>query len=70
MKRFVLLKLCFWAILVGGLAQKLTVEKMTASPMDLSASQYRRMDLAGEACALVKVQLTAKEKTEDFQIKI
>ena len=61
MKRVVLLILCFWAILVGGLAQKLTVEKMTASPMDLSASQYRRMDLAGEACALVKVQLTAKE---------
>ena len=30
MKRFVLLKLCFWAILVGGLAQKLTVEKIVS----------------------------------------
>ena len=30
---------------------------MTMEPMDLSASKYRRMDLTGEACALVKVQL-------------
>ena len=37
-------------------AQKLTVDGMK-STNDLSASQYRRKDLAGEACALVKVQL-------------
>ena len=30
---------------------------MAASPMDLSASQYERKDLAGQACGLVKVQL-------------
>ena len=38
-------------------AQKLTVEGMTASSFDLSASQYERKDLAGQACGLVKVQL-------------
>ena len=30
---------------------------LTAAPMDLSASQYERKDLAGQACGLVKVQL-------------
>ena len=30
---------------------------MTASSFDLSASQYERKDLAGQACGLVKVQL-------------
>ena len=38
-------------------AQELTVKSMTASPTDLSASQYERKDLAGQACGLVKVQL-------------
>ena len=41
-------------------AQELIIKGMKVTN-DLSASQYRRMDLAGEACALVKVQLTAKE---------
>ena len=40
-------------------AQKLTVEGMTASSFDLSASQYERKDLAGHVCGLVKVQLAA-----------
>ena len=40
-------------------AQELTVKSMTAVPMDLSASQYERMDLVGQACGLVKVQLAA-----------
>ena len=35
--------------------------KEMKSTNDLSASQFRRKDLVGEACALVKVQLTAKE---------
>jgi len=38
-------------------AQELTVKSMTAVPMDLSASQYERSDLAGQPCGLVKVQL-------------
>ncbi len=50
---------CFLAVL-GLSAQELTVKEMK-STNDLSASQYRRKDLVGEACALVKVQLTAKE---------
>ena len=40
-------------------AQKLTVERMMASSVDLSASQFERKDLAGLACGLVKVQLAA-----------
>ena len=55
-KRIILLILCFWVVL-GLSAQKLTVEGMKASSMDLSASQYERKDLAGQACGLVKVQL-------------
>ena len=40
-------------------AQKLTVEGMTASSVDLSASQFERKDLAGQVCGMVKVQLAA-----------
>ena len=40
-----------------AVAQKLTVENMSAAPMDLSASLYERKDLAGQSCGLVKVQL-------------
>ena len=29
-------------------AQKLTIENMAAAPMDLTASQYERKDLAGK----------------------
>ena len=57
MKRIILLALSLCAVLNGILAQKLAVESMTSSPMDLSASQYERKDLAGQACGLVKVQL-------------
>ena len=57
MKRTILLALLLCAVLNGIIAQKLAVEGMAASPMDLSASQYERKDLAGQACGLVKVQL-------------
>ena len=40
-------------------AQKLAVEQMTVAGNDISASQYERKDLNGQACALVKVQLAA-----------
>ena len=59
MKRVLAFLICCWTFL-GILAQELTVKEMK-STNDLSASQYRRKDLVGEACALVKVQLTAKE---------
>ena len=58
-KCIILLIHCFLAVL-GLSAQELTVKEMK-STNDLSASQFRRKDLVGEACALVKVQLTAKE---------
>lgn len=41
-------------------AQELTVKDMKATN-DLSASQYRRADLNGETCALVKVQLATAD---------
>ena len=40
-------------------AQKLTVERLIASSVDLSASQFKRKDFNGQACGLVKVQLAA-----------
>lgn len=43
-------------------AQKLTVESMQAT-YDLSASQYRRIDLNSEPCGLVKVSLAARGAT-------
>ena len=43
-------------------AQKLTIESMQATN-DLSASQYRRADLNGEPCGLVKVSLAARGAT-------
>ena len=49
--------LCFLLVSLGVHAQKLTVDGMQVAPMDLSASQYERKDLAGQACGLVKVQL-------------
>ena len=51
--------LCLWLALGEAVGQELTVKSMSAAPMDLSASQYERKDLAGEACGLVKVQLAA-----------
>lgn len=51
-----LLTICL-LLSIPAFAQKLIVERMAASPSDISASQYRRVNLAGEACALVKVQL-------------
>ena len=44
-------------------AQELTVKSMKAAPMDLSASQYERKDLAGQPCGLVKVQLATTGAT-------
>ena len=52
--------LAFLGILLNAaIAQELTIKSLAASPMDLSASQYERKDLAGQPCGLVKVQLAA-----------
>ena len=59
-KPLLLLIVCLMALTLH--AQELTVKEMKATN-DLSASQYRRKDLAGEACALVKVQLATMGAT-------
>ena len=54
--------LFLWCLLMAAVslqAQKLTVEKMEADPMDLSASTQLRNDRNGNPCGLVKVQLAA-----------
>lgn len=43
-------------------AQELTIKGMSATN-DLSASQYRRNDINGEPCALIKVQLATEGAT-------
>ena len=55
MKQILFIIICLFCC--NSFAQKLSVESMTALPMDLSASQYERKDLNGQPCALVKVQL-------------
>lgn len=57
MKRIFLIILACWAMLSVASAQKLTVESMKIAGNDISASQYERKDLNGQACALVKVLL-------------
>ena len=56
-KTFTLTLVFFVTLLNAAVAQELTIKSMTAAPMDLSASQYERKDLAGQPCGLVKVQL-------------
>jgi len=56
MKRIVLLICCSFFFSVVQ-AQELFIKLLIAAPMDLSASQYERSDLAGQPCGLVKVQL-------------
>lgn len=59
MNKKLLLIWCLLMAVIGMQAQKLTVEKMEADPMDLSASTQPRNDLNGNPCGLVKVQLAA-----------
>ena len=42
-------------------AQEATIKKVAAAPMDISAAKYKRSDLNGAACALVKVQVLTDE---------
>ena len=56
MKRLYLIVLiCLLALTTQ--AQELTVKLMTVAGNDISASQYERKDLNGQACALVKIQM-------------
>lgn len=50
------------ALLMSGntmKAQTMVAEKMTAAPMDMSASVNKRVDFNGQPCALIKVSITA-----------
>ena len=58
MRRIYLLLLGF-ALLTTLQAQELTVKSMAVAGNDISASQYERKDLNGQACALVKVLLAS-----------
>ncbi len=56
MKRlYLILLICLLALTAS--AQELTVKSMTVAGNDISASQYERKDLNGQACALVKIQM-------------
>lgn len=59
MKRIYLLLLACMALLTTAQAQELTVKQMMLAGNDISASQYERKDLNGQACALVKVLLAS-----------
>lgn len=59
MKRIYLIILLGFALLVAAQAQELTVKSMAVAGNDISASQYERKDLNGQACALVKVLLAS-----------
>ena len=59
MKRIYLIILSCWAMLSAAQAQELTVKSMAVAGNDISASQYERKDLNGQACALVKVLLAS-----------
>ena len=63
MKKFYfLLTMCLLLLAQVAVAQKLNVESMKAVTNDISASQYERKDLNGQACALVKIQLVGSIK--------
>ena len=59
MKRIVLSLILLFALVGGASAQRLTVESFRAASTDLSASTSPRLDLNGQPCGLVKVQLAA-----------
>ncbi len=56
-KSITLVLVFFATLLNAAFSQELTIKSLTVAPMDLSASQYERKDLAGHPCGLVKVQL-------------
>lgn len=45
----------------AAFGQEAKVKRVEPSPMDLSASKYQRLDLNGNACALVRVEVLADD---------
>lgn len=51
-----------WMLAAGvAVAQDATVKRVELNPMDLSGKKYQRLDLNGEPCALVKVEVLAND---------
>ena len=59
MKNLFLTILLVVASVVTAAAQKAEVESFEATPMDVTAQQFARLDLHGEKCAVVKVRVIA-----------
>lgn len=59
MKKLLLTILLTIVGIVRGASQEATVKDFEATPMDVTAQQYSRLDLHGVKCALVKVQVVA-----------
>ncbi|MDY2916792.1 MAG: PEGA domain-containing protein, partial [Muribaculaceae bacterium] len=59
MKNLFLTILLVVATVVTAAAQKAEVESFEATPMDVTAQQFARLDLHGEKCAVVKVRVIA-----------
>jgi len=57
MKQTLLTIIPLFVLLDGAFAQRLTVESMVTTPMDISASIHPRMDLNDNPCALVKLMM-------------
>ena len=51
------------SVAVCGAAQEATVKRVGLDVMDLSGKKYERLDLNGEPCALVKVEVLANDVT-------
>jgi len=51
------------SVAVCGAAQEATVKRVELDMMDLSGKKYERLDLNGEPCALVKVEVLANDVT-------
>lgn len=59
MKKLILLM--FIGILPSALFAQIQVESIVESPMDLTASTQKRLDLTGKPCALVKVEMRSPQ---------
>ncbi len=56
----IILMIAAWMLAAGvAVAQEATVKRVELNPMDLSGKKYQRLDLNGDPCALVKVQVIA-----------
>lgn len=58
----IILMIAAWMLAAGmAVAQEATVKRVELNPMDLSGKKYQRLDLNGEPCALVKVEVLAND---------